>query len=250
MTPTTRSKRQAPTERGRPAGRPGSGPNSKRNTYKASTRPAGERREDDELIERYRAGDGEALDTLLVRYRGFTRMKAHSYFIVGADRDDIVQEGMIGLYKAIRDYEPDREASFRSFAEVCITRQIITAIKAATRQKHAPLNSYVPLHAGSDANDDSGDLSDILPTVHQSDPLELLVASEEVESMRLCFAEVLSEFEIEVLHLYVEGKTYREIGETLGRHTKAIDNAVQRIKKKVELAMATGRESFAEGAAA
>ena len=193
---------------------------------------------DERLVELYHLGDAEALDTLLVRYRGFTRMKAHSYFIVGADREDIVQEGLIGLYKAIRDYKGDREASFRTFAEICITRQIVTAIKAATRQKHTPLNQSIPLH-GSSPDDDSTDLAETLPTVEPSDPLELLIASEDMESMRLCFAEVLSDLEAEVLHLYVEGKTYQEIGDRLGRHTKAIDNAVQRIKKKLELAFSS-----------
>ncbi|MGH2674914.1 MAG: RNA polymerase sporulation sigma factor SigH [Actinomycetota bacterium] len=184
----------------------------------------------------YHDGRQDAVDTLLIRYRNFARLKARSYFLVGADKDDIVQEGMIGLYKAIRDYVPDREASFRAFAELCVTRQIITAVKTATRQKHGPLNTYVSLSkpiAGEEDPDWS--LQDVLENVRAPDPADLVIAHDELRSMKLAFAEILSDFEAEVLHMYVEGKSYQEIGQHLDRHVKSIDNAIQRIKRKVEL---------------
>jgi RNA polymerase sigma-H factor len=195
---------------------------------------------DEELVLLYRRGDGFALETLLGKYRNFARMKARSYFLVGADKEDIIQEGMIGLYKAIRDFNPDRQAAFRAFAELCITRQIITAIKTATRQKHIPLNSYISLSKPLAADgDEDRSLADVLHSPETSDPAELLISSEELRSMKLCFAEILSDFETDVLHLYVEGKSYQEIGQFLGRHVKAIDNALQRIKRKVELHLKT-----------
>jgi RNA polymerase sporulation-specific sigma factor len=191
---------------------------------------------DEGLIERYRSGDPIALETLLNKYRNFTRMKARSYFLIGADKDDIVQEGMIGLYKSIRDFNFDRQTSFRAFAEICITRQIITAIKTATRQKHIPLNSYVSLSKPLAMDDDQDrSLADVLHTAHVTDPAELLISSEEMRSIKMCFNEILSDFEADVLHLYVEGKSYQEISEFLGRHVKSVDNALQRIKRKVEL---------------
>jgi RNA polymerase sporulation-specific sigma factor len=191
---------------------------------------------DEQLISLYREGDGRAMDALLARYRNFARSKARSYFLVGADREDIVQEAMIGLYKAVRDFSAERETSFRAFADVCITRQIITAIKMATRQKHIPLNTYVSLSKPL-ATDEEPDraLMDVLQTHEVTDPAELLISSEELRSMKLAFAEILSDFEIEVLHLYVEGKSYQEISALLGRQLKAVDNALQRIKRKVEL---------------
>ncbi len=191
---------------------------------------------DEDLVERYRAGDAAAMEALLDKYRNFARMKARSYFLVGADKDDIVQEGMIGLYKAIRDFNPDRQSSFRAFAELCITRQIITAIKTATRQKHIPLNSYVSLSKPLAMDDDQDrSLGDVLQSVEIADPAELLVSREEMQSIKLCFSEILSDFEADVLHLYVEGKSYHEISDHLGRHVKSIDNALQRIKRKIEL---------------
>ena len=191
---------------------------------------------DEDLVERQRQGDTIALETLLNKYRNFTRMKARSYFLIGADKDDIVQEGMIGLYKAIRDFNPERLTSFRAFAEICITRQIITAIKTATRQKHIPLNSYVSLSKPLAADDDQDrSLADVLHTAHVTDPAELLISSEEMKSIKMCFNEILSDFEADVLHLYVEGKSYQEISVHLDRHVKSIDNALQRIKRKVEL---------------
>ena len=188
---------------------------------------------DELLVERYRSGEAEAIDALLDRYRSFTRMKAHAYFLAGADREDIIQEGMIGLYKAIRDYDPDRRISFRSFAEVCITRQIITAVKMASRRKHQPLNSYVSLQGGPSGSDGPS-LEEVVPTREISDPLDLIIAGEEIDTIRFCFAEILSEFEIRVLHLYMEGRTYASIGAELGRTGKSIDNALQRVKRKVE----------------
>ena len=191
---------------------------------------------DEGLVARYREGDVVALETMLNKYRNFTRMKARSYFLIGADKDDIVQEGMIGLYKAIRDFNAERLTSFRAFAEICITRQIITAIKTATRQKHIPLNSYVSLSKPLAADDDQDrSLADVLQTAHVTDPAELLISSEEMRSIKMCFNEILSDFEADVLHLYVEGKSYQEISEHLGRHVKSVDNALQRIKRKVEL---------------
>ncbi|MCA1727343.1 MAG: RNA polymerase sporulation sigma factor SigH [Actinobacteria bacterium] len=191
---------------------------------------------DEDLVVRYREGDVVALETLLNKYRNFTRMKARSYFLIGADKDDIVQEGMIGLYKAIRDFNHDRLTSFRAFAEICITRQIITAIKTATRQKHIPLNSYVSLSKPLAMDEDQDrSLADVLQSANVTDPADLLVSSEEMNSIKLAFAEILSDFEADVLHLYVEGKSYQEICEHLGRHVKSVDNALQRIKRKVEL---------------
>ncbi len=188
---------------------------------------------DEELVEETRNGRSEALDELLRRYRRFARIKARSYFLVGGDRDDVVQEGMIGLYKAVRDYETGHGASFRSFAELCITRQILTAIKTATRQKHTPLNSYVsfdlPQH-----DDGSRTVADTIEDVDTADPLTQLVQTDEVARLRELFDEVLSELESNVLHLYVEGRSYQEIADQLGRHVKSIDNALQRIKRKLE----------------
>jgi RNA polymerase sigma-H factor len=191
---------------------------------------------DEELVELYRSGNPTAIEGLLTRYRNFARLKARSYFLAGADKDDIVQEGMIGLYKAIRDFSADREASFRAFAEICITRQIITAVKTATRQKHLPLNQYVSLNkpiAGED--DPDWVLQDVIQTEQISDPAELVISHDELRSIKIAFAEILSDFEAEVLHMYVEGKTYHEIAASLSRHVKSIDNALQRIKRKVEL---------------
>jgi RNA polymerase sporulation-specific sigma factor len=191
---------------------------------------------DEDLVALYHRGSQPAIELLLERYRNFARMKARSYFLAGADKDDIVQEGMIGLYKAIRDFAPERQASFRAFAEICITRQIITAVKTATRQKHVPLNSYVSLSKPLATEEDPDwVLMDVLETPQVSDPAELVISNDELRSIKLAFAEILSDFEAEVLHMYVEGKSYQEIAEHLGRHVKSIDNALQRIKRKVEL---------------
>ena len=194
---------------------------------------------DEDIVELARAGDEIALEHLLIRYKNFTRVKARSYFLVGADREDIVQEGMIGLYKAIRDFQAERQSSFRAFAELCITRQIITAIKSATRQKHIPLNSYVSLNRPVSHEDGDQDrvLVDVLATHASADPVELVISSEEVRSMQTSFSEILSDLEAHVLHMYLEGKSYQEIAAGLKRHVKSIDNALQRIKRKVEAHM-------------
>jgi RNA polymerase sporulation-specific sigma factor len=191
---------------------------------------------DEELIAFYHEGFEPAVESLLQRYRNFARLKARSYFLAGADKDDIVQEGMIGLYKAIRDFSAEKQTSFRAFAEICITRQIITAVKTATRQKHLPLNQYVSLSKPLAADEDQDwVLQDVIETQQVSDPAELVISHDELRSIKLVFAEILSDFEAEVLHMYVEGKSYQEIGEHLNRHVKSIDNALQRIKRKVEL---------------
>jgi len=191
---------------------------------------------DEDLIAHYHQGFEPAVDALLQRYRNFARLKARSYFLAGADKDDIVQEGMIGLYKAIRDFSAEKETSFRAFADICITRQIITAVKTATRQKHLPLNQYVSLSKPL-ATDDDQDwvLQDVIEAQQVSDPAELVISDDELRSIKLVFAEILSGFEAEVLHMYVEGKSYQEIAKHLNRHVKSIDNALQRIKRKVEL---------------
>ncbi|MFA5891707.1 MAG: RNA polymerase sporulation sigma factor SigH [Actinomycetota bacterium] len=193
---------------------------------------------DDELVLRARAGDDTALEHLLNRYKNFARVKARSYFLIGADKEDIVQEGMIGLYKAIRDFRPDKLSSFRAFAELCITRQIITAIKTATRQKHIPLNSYVSLTRPMPQDDGSEQdrvLVDVLTLGTNSDPVELVISREEIDSMQTAFREILSDLEAHVLHLYLEGKSYQDIAESMKRRVKSIDNALQRIKRKVEM---------------
>src|SRR5947207_9759699 len=191
---------------------------------------------DDALVARYRLGDVEALDALLERYRRFVRSKARGYFLVGADFDDIEQEGMIGLYKAVRDFRDDRLSSFRAFAELCITRQIITAIKTATRQKHQPLNQYVSISGvrGGDG-DHERSVEDLLDDHHVADPADQVVSAERMNDMRRVMAAMLSGLEVDVLRLYVEGKSYQEIGEQLGRHVKSIDNALQRIKRKLDV---------------
>ena len=191
---------------------------------------------DVELVARFHQGDHEAVRVLLQRYRRFARAKARGYFLVGADTDDIEQEGMIGLFKAARDYRADRQASFRAFAELCITRQVITAIKTATRQKHQPLNQYVSI-SGVRGSDDPGErtVEDLLEDHYVADPADEVVSMERMETMRRSMAEMLSGLEVDVLRLYVEGKSYQEIGEYLGRHVKSIDNALQRIKRKLDV---------------
>ena len=189
---------------------------------------------DDHLVALFRQGDVAALELLLERYRRFARSKARTYFLVGADYDDIEQEGMIGLFKAVRDFRPDRQSSFRAFAELCVTRQIITAIKAATRQKHQALNQYVSL-SGLRAPDNGDDrLVDDLLDHQVPDPADEVVSSESMAELRAMMAEMLSRLEVDVLRLYVEGRSYQEISALLGRHVKSIDNALQRIKRKLE----------------
>jgi RNA polymerase sporulation-specific sigma factor len=195
---------------------------------------------DDDLAVKAQGGDRAAQQTLIERYRRFARAKGRGYFLVGGDSDDIEQEALIGLYKAIRDYQPDRQASFRAFAELCITRQIITAIKTATRQKHQPLNQYVSISGSRNTDESNSDrvVEDLLDTSPSSDPADQVVSGERLDSLRGAMAEMLSGLEVDVLRLYVEGKSYQEIGDKLGRHVKSIDNALQRIKRKVDAHLA------------
>jgi RNA polymerase sporulation-specific sigma factor len=190
---------------------------------------------DDELAARFQAGDADALGVLLERYRRFARAKSRGYFLIGADKDDIEQEGLIGLYKAARDFRPDRQSSFRAFAELCVTRQVITAVKTATRRKHQPLNQYVSI-SGIRGSDEPGERSmeDMLCDHAECDPADEVVSRERMAAMRRSMAEMLSGLEVDVLRLYVEGKSYQEIGDHLGRHVKSIDNALQRIKRKLD----------------
>ncbi len=190
---------------------------------------------DEELVVRVRDGEEQAIEALLDRYRHYARAKSRSYFLAGADKEDIVQEGMIGLYKAIRDFDPEHDTAFRAFAELCITRQIITAIKTATRQKHIPLNSYVSLNKATSSDGDSErSLSDSLVTAHVTDPAELVISAEEVAMIKTAMGRTLSGFETEVLELYMDGKSYQQIADLMGRHVKSVDNALQRIKRKLE----------------
>lgn len=189
---------------------------------------------DEEVVCEAANGDHEALEYLINKYKNFVKSKARSYFLIGADREDIIQEGMIGLYKAIRDFNPERLSSFRAFAELCITRQIITAIKTATRQKHIPLNSYVSLNKPLYDEDSDRTLLDILSGVKISDPEELIISQEEFEEIEDKIGEILSKLEWQVLMAYLGGKSYQEIAKDLKRHVKSIDNALQRVKRKLE----------------
>ncbi|WP_018131263.1 RNA polymerase sporulation sigma factor SigH [Effusibacillus pohliae] len=189
---------------------------------------------DEDLVEFVREGDDEALEHLIHRYKNFVKAKARSYFLIGADREDIVQEGMIGLYKAVRDYRDDKLTSFKAFAELCITRQIITAIKTATRQKHIPLNSYVSLDKPIYDEDSDRTLLDVIVGSRVSDPEELLINQEEFVDIEAKMGEILSDLERKVLMLYLDGRSYQEIAVDLKRHVKSIDNALQRVKRKLE----------------
>ncbi|MDK2856278.1 MAG: polymerase sporulation-specific sigma factor [Bacillota bacterium] len=190
--------------------------------------------QDEELVAQARDGSEAALETLINKYKNFVRAKARSYFLVGADREDIIQEGMIGLYKAVRDFRNDKLSSFRAFAELCVTRQIITAIKTATRQKHIPLNSYVSLNKPIYDEDSDRTLLDVLSGVHVSDPEELVINREEFDDIEEKMGEILSDLEWKVLVSYLEGRSYQEIAVDLNRHVKSIDNALQRVKRKLE----------------
>ncbi len=189
---------------------------------------------DEDVVEFARGGDDAALEYLINKYKNFVRAKARSYFLIGADREDIIQEGMIGLYKAIRDFRLDKLSSFRAFAELCITRQIITAIKTATRQKHIPLNSYVSLNKPIYDEDSDRTLLDVLSGSKITDPEELIISREEFNDIEEKMGEILSSLEWKVLMSYLEGKSYQEIAEDLHRHVKSIDNALQRVKRKLE----------------
>ena len=189
---------------------------------------------DEEIALLAQQPDGAALEYLLNKYKNFVRSRARSYFLIGADHEDIVQEGMIGLYKAIRDYKTDKLASFRAFAELCVTRQIITAIKTATRQKHIPLNSYVSLNKPIYDDEHDRTLLDVISEEIQSNPEELLISQEDLTLIEGRIGEMLSPLEKQVLLRYLDGKSYQEISEELGRHVKSIDNALQRIKRKMQ----------------
>jgi RNA polymerase sporulation-specific sigma factor len=194
-----------------------------------------QREQDDvRLVIRARNGDDVALDSLIRRYTGFVRLKASSYFIAGGESDDLIQEGLIGLYKAVRDFRSDKDTSFRSFAELCITRQIITAIKAATRFKHVPLNQYVSFSQTPAGQDDSDcTLGDALPGPGVQDPAICVISTEELQSLVFCLGTGLSSLESDALRCYMEGLSYEEMAVELGCDTKTIDNALQRVKRKV-----------------
>jgi RNA polymerase sporulation-specific sigma factor len=188
-----------------------------------------------QLVMRARNGDSRALDALMRRYAGFVRLKASSYFLAGGDAEDLIQEGLIGLYKAVRDFRADKETSFRSFAELCVTRQIITAIKTATRFKHAPLNTYVSFSHTPAGQESEGDctLGDALPGPSVDDPSVCVISTEELQSLVFTLGTGLSKLEADALKLYLEGESYEEMAERLGCDTKTIDNALQRVKRKV-----------------
>ncbi len=205
-------------------------------TAAANPQAKAQREADDvRLVVRARNGDGSAMDALLRRYHGFVRLKASSYFLAGGEGDDLVQEGLIGLYKAVRDFRPDKETSFRSFAELCITRQIITAIKTATRFKHAPLNTYVSFsHTPAGYEGDSEcTLGDALPGPGVDDPAVCVISTQELQSLVFCLGTGLSTLESNALRLYLEGLSYEQMAAELGCDTKTIDNALQRVKRKV-----------------
>ena len=189
---------------------------------------------DEMLVEDAKNGDIFALELVIKKYRNFVRAKARSYFLIGADREDIVQEGMIGLYKAIRDFKQDKLSSFKAFAELCITRQIITAIKTATRQKHIPLNSYVSLNKPIYDEESDRTLLDVISGQKITDPEELIICREELGHIESKIGEILSDLEWKVLMLYLQGRSYQEIACDLKRHVKSIDNALQRVKRKLE----------------
>jgi RNA polymerase sporulation-specific sigma factor len=192
--------------------------------------------EDLQLVIRARNGDTQSMDTLLRRYTGFVRLKASSYFLAGGDSEDLIQEGLIGLYKAVRDFRSDKETSFRSFAELCITRQIITAIKTATRFKHAPLNTYVSFSQTPAGQESEGDctLGDALPGSIVDEPSIVVISTEELQSLVFCLGTGLSKLEADALRLYLEGSSYEEMAEELEVDTKTIDNALQRVKRKIQ----------------
>ncbi|HEY8778485.1 MAG TPA: RNA polymerase sporulation sigma factor SigH [Solirubrobacterales bacterium] len=190
--------------------------------------------DDHYLVALAKEGKPDAYDSIVRRYRGFVRLKASSYFLLGGESDDLIQEGLLGLYKAVRDYRTDRESSFRNFAELCITRQIITAVKTATRNKHTPLNQYVSFsQSPAAAGDSDSTLDEILPGPTAFDPVNQVIATEELESLVSCLSSVLSDLESRVLSLYLDGYSYEVIAEKLDCDTKTVDNALQRVKRKV-----------------
>lgn len=189
---------------------------------------------DEEIVMEAKTENNRAQEYLISKYENFVKAKAKSYFLIGADKEDIYQEGMIGLYKAIRDYKPERSTSFKAFAEICITRQIITAIKTATRQKHIPLNTYISLNKPIYEEESEKTLLDVLTGLKVSDPEELIISKEQMQYIEDKITKVLSGLELEVLNSYLDGKSYQEIACDLERHSKSIDNALQRVKRKLE----------------
>jgi len=191
--------------------------------------------EDLQLVLKARNGSSVAMDALIRRYTSFVRLKSSSYFLAGGDSDDLIQEGLVGLYKAVRDFRPDKETSFRSFAELCVTRQIITAIKTATRFKHAPLNSYISFSHTPAGQESEGEctLGDALPGPNVNDPSVGVISTEELQSLVSCLKTTLSSLEADALRLYLEGASYELMAEELGCDTKTIDNALQRVKRKI-----------------
>jgi RNA polymerase sporulation-specific sigma factor len=208
---------------------------ARRNTALSPAQRTQRELEDLQLAIRARNGDQAALDGLIRRYTGFVRLKASSYFLAGGESDDLIQEGLIGLYKAVRDFRPDKETSFRSFAELCVTRQIITAIKTATRYKHQPLNQYVSFSHTPAGQDGEGDctVGDALPGSAVHEPPTIVISTEELQSLVFCLGTGLSSLEADALRLYLEGSSYEEMAEELGCDTKTIDNALQRVKRKI-----------------
>lgn len=190
--------------------------------------------EDEDVVKCVHEGDLHALEYMIHKYKNFVRAKAKSYFLIGADREDIIQEGMIGLYKAIRDYKGDKLSTFKAFAELCITRQMITAVKTATRQKHIPLNSYVSLDKPIYDEESDRTLLDVICGTRVTDPEQMLINQEKYSDIELKISEILSDLEQKVLMLYLDGRTYQEISVDLKRHVKSIDNALQRVKRKLE----------------
>jgi RNA polymerase sporulation-specific sigma factor len=196
--------------------------------------------DDHYLVALAKEGRPDAYDAIVRRYRGFVRLKASSYFLLGGESDDLIQEGLLGLYKAVRDYRTDRESSFRNFAELCITRQIITAVKTATRNKHTPLNQYVSFsQSPAAAGDSESTLDEVLPGPSAFDPVNQVIATEELASLVSCMSSVLSDLESRVLSLYLDGYSYEVIAERLDCDTKTVDNALQRVKRKVGMHLAS-----------
>jgi len=190
--------------------------------------------DDHYLIALAKQGRKDAFDKIVKRYHGFVRLKASSYFLIGGDSDDLIQEGLVGLYKAVRDYRTDRESSFRNFAELCITRQIITAVKTATRNKHTPLNQSISFsHSATADGESEPGLDELLAGPSAHDPVNQVISSEELHSLVACLSTVLSELEATVLSLYLDGRSYDEMAGRIGCDTKTVDNALQRVKRKV-----------------
>ena len=210
-------------------------PVAARTAHAYSPQKAQRELEDLQLVLKARNGDSVALESLIRRYTGFVRLKASSYFLAGGDSDDLVQEGLVGLYKAVRDFRTDKETSFRSFAELCVTRQIITAIKTATRFKHAPLNQYVSFSHTPAGQEGDGEctLGDALPGPGVHEPSVMVISTEELQSLVFCLGTGLSSLEADALRLYLEGSSYEEMAEKLECDTKTIDNALQRVKRKI-----------------